>query len=72
MLLVTLNNSQLSHSGMGSFFREFIWQFLLSLGSDSSPQFEAIMELVKYNLFECNKVCVEIIVIMILLRELKF
>ena len=41
---------------MGSFFRECIRQFLLSLGSD---QFEAIMELVKYNLFECNKVCVE-------------
>ena len=42
-----------------AFFREFIRQFLLSLGFDSSPEFEAIMELVKYNLFECNKVCVE-------------
>ena len=32
---------------------------MLSSGSDSSPEFEAIMELVKYNLFQCNKVCVE-------------
>ena len=56
MLLVTskeLTTFSLKHGML--FYREFIRQFLFSLGSDSSPEFEAIMELVKYNLTSVKK-----------------
>ena len=40
-------------------FREFFKQYLLSVDAEAIPECEAMFEIIKYNLLDCNKKCME-------------